>query len=76
MENTVARQDFCYHWRCKANRITHVSFADDLMMFCHADEALVACMQEGLQQFALISGLSINSSKSSLYTSGIDENLR
>lgn len=76
MERTAARQDFRYHWKCKTNGITHVSFADDLMMFCHADEDSVSCMKESLHQFGQISGLTINNSKSSLYTSGIDDGLR
>ena len=31
---TSIGQSFQYHWRCSKTRITHLCFADDLMLFC------------------------------------------
>jgi hypothetical protein len=64
---------FKYHWRCAPNRITHLCFADDLMLYCHADTYSVGIFKACLDTFSELSGLTINHGKSSLYLSGIDE---
>jgi len=63
---------FKYHWRCAANKITHICFADDLMLYCHADTSSVTILQSCLDRFSTFSGLTINHAKSSLYLSGVD----
>ncbi|KAJ6925335.1 hypothetical protein NC651_009873 [Populus alba x Populus x berolinensis] len=55
---------FQFHWRCKLNSITHLAFADDLMVFCHADLASVELIRGALESFSSISGLIINHNKS------------
>ncbi|KAJ6925336.1 hypothetical protein NC651_009874 [Populus alba x Populus x berolinensis] len=72
----IQHSAYKYHWRCKATKLTHLCFADDLMLFSHADLNSILIMKESLQQFSNISGLSINLAKSSLYLSGIDGRLR
>ncbi|KAG5239597.1 RNA-directed DNA polymerase, eukaryota, reverse transcriptase [Salix suchowensis] len=62
---------FKYHGRCKKNAITHISFADDLMFFCHGDSNSVGIIKDCLDNFAKFSGLSINLNKSSLFMSGV-----
>ena len=64
---------FKYHWRCAPNNITHISFADDLMLYCHADNGSVAILKSCLDKFSNFSGLTINQAKSSIYLSGVDE---
>lgn len=76
MDRAANSQGFKYHWRCKETRITHVSFADDLMMFSRADEGSVTTLKTALEQFSHISGLNINNRKSSLYMAGIEGDLR
>ncbi|GJW67965.1 RNA-directed DNA polymerase, eukaryota, reverse transcriptase zinc-binding domain protein [Tanacetum coccineum] len=34
-------RDFQYHYGCKRLKITNVCFADDLLMFCHADKCSI-----------------------------------
>ena len=68
--------DFIHHWRCKENVIIHLSFVDDLMMFCHADQNSVWILKHSLGKFAMLSGLSINHTKSSLYLSEVDGQLQ
>ncbi|XP_061955562.1 uncharacterized protein LOC133677489 [Populus nigra] len=66
---------FKFHWRCKQNSITHLAFADDLMVFCHADLASVELIRGALDSFASISGLIINHRKSSVFLSGVEDSI-
>ncbi|KAJ6941863.1 hypothetical protein NC652_007817 [Populus alba x Populus x berolinensis] len=67
---------FRFHWRCKQNAITHLTFADDLMIFSHADIASVKIIREVLNNFSSLSGLEINHSKSQVFVSGVAEALK
>lgn len=67
---------FRFHWRCKQNKITHLSFADDVMIFCNADIRSVQLIREALASFSRISGLTINRCKSSVFLSGVEMGLR
>ncbi|XP_059638758.1 uncharacterized protein LOC132281037 [Cornus florida] len=73
IQNIISRAPrFKYHWRCKELGITHLSFADDLFLFCHGDITSVSILKCALDHFCTISGLSINLSKSSIFFSGVD----
>jgi hypothetical protein len=72
----IQHNAYKYHWRCKATKLTHLCFADDLMLFSHADLDSIMVMKESLHRFSKISGLNIILAKSSLYLSGIDGRMR
>ena len=36
-KNIAVSAQFKYHFGCKKLRITHLCFADDLLVFCHGD---------------------------------------
>ncbi|XP_059659057.1 uncharacterized protein LOC132305432 [Cornus florida] len=73
VKNIISRTPrFRYHWRCKELGITHLSFADDLFLFCHGDITSVSILKSALDHFCTMSGLSINLSKSSIFLSGVD----
>jgi mannosylglycoprotein endo-beta-mannosidase len=74
IRRSIQDSTFHYHWRCKPNKLTHLCFADDLMLFCRADIDSVQVLKTSLDSFSMISGLNINLAKSSLYLSGIDAN--
>jgi hypothetical protein len=76
INQSVQSNAFKYHWRCKPTKLTHICFADDLMLFCHADPASVMILKSSLDRFSTLSGLAINLAKSSLYLSGITSDLR
>jgi len=76
IRQSIQDSDYKYHWRCKATQLTHICFADDLMLFSHADLNSIMVMKDSLHRFSTISGLNINLAKSSLYLSGIDGRLR
>ncbi|KAG6761955.1 hypothetical protein POTOM_032433 [Populus tomentosa] len=49
---------------------------DDLMLFYHADTTSVGILKDSLNKFSSISGLKINLAKSSIYLTGIGDNLK
>jgi hypothetical protein len=62
-------QGECYHV------IIHLSFVDDLTMFCYADQNSVWILKHSLGKLVMLSGLSINHTKSSLYLLEVDGQL-
>jgi hypothetical protein len=66
---------FRFHWRCKQNSITHLSFADDLMIFSHASIASMELIWGVLDTFSNMSSLVINHNKSLVFLSEVEEEL-
>ena len=66
-------QNFTYHWRCAKTKITHLSFADDLMIFCGNSVHSIAVLNQALKDFSVLSGLHPNHQKSSIYVAGSDQ---
>ncbi|XP_020262713.1 uncharacterized protein LOC109838703 [Asparagus officinalis] len=56
--------------------ITHLFFADDLLLFGKADMGSIARLYSCLQEFSSVSGLETNPNKCSVYISGVDEDLK
>ncbi|XP_071695705.1 uncharacterized protein [Rutidosis leptorrhynchoides] len=46
---------FKYHVGCKEMKLTHVCFADDLFVFCHADICSVKIIKQALNEFSDVS---------------------
>ncbi|GFP98893.1 line-1 retrotransposable element orf2 protein, partial [Phtheirospermum japonicum] len=67
----TANPDFNFLPRCEANRITHLAFADDLMLMARGDPTSVRILMKCLSNFSDQSGLSMNALKSDLYTATI-----
>ena len=66
-------KQFKYHPRCSKLEITHLCFADDLLMFARGDLESVKGMQLCFSQFSQASGLQENLSKSSIYCGGVQQ---
>ena len=64
---------FKYHWKCKQQKITHLCFADDLMLFCNGNKASVRIIKDALEEFAGIAGLQPNVSKSHIFFGNVRE---
>ncbi|XP_039072037.1 uncharacterized protein LOC120219279 [Hibiscus syriacus] len=60
-----------YHPKCKKIGLTHLSFADDLLIFCKGNSDSVAGVLSVLDHFKDSSGLKINSSKCEIFHAGI-----
>ncbi|KAL2240808.1 UNVERIFIED_CONTAM: hypothetical protein Sindi_0722000 [Sesamum indicum] len=67
---------FSYHWKCEAARIFQLGFADDVILFCHADMDSLRIFKAGLDRFAEWSGLRLNVQKSHLIISRSAQALR
>ena len=67
---------FTYHWRCDQVRITHLCFADDLILFCSGNSNSMTVLKQALDLFFSLSGLSANESKSTIFVAGSDESFR
>ena len=48
---------FKYHWGCKELQISHLCFANDLLVLCHGDLKSVMVVKNALYKFNTISGL-------------------
>lgn len=68
--------DFRFHWRCGKTRIVNLCFADDLMIFCKGDVFTIKAINDGLDEFQSLSGLSPSTNKSHIFFSGCEKKLR
>lgn len=67
---------FGFHPKCKHLNITHLAFADDLLLFSRGDVRSVSMLMNCLNKFGDTAGLRINSQKSNIYLSGVDDHVR
>ncbi|XP_039058744.1 uncharacterized protein LOC120202381 [Hibiscus syriacus] len=62
---------FGYHPKCKQIGLTHLTFADDLLIFCKGNLESVIGVTTILKKFYEISGLQLNVAKYDLFAVGI-----
>ncbi|KAK3221959.1 hypothetical protein Dsin_008984 [Dipteronia sinensis] len=62
---------FKFHWRCDKIKLSHLCFADDLIMLCHGFLSSTRVIKAALDEFSLLSGLYANHAKSNIFTSGV-----
>ena len=74
--NMSSRPDFCFHPKCKALKITHLMFADDLIIFCKADPKSLQLVFQTLQRFHESAGLKTNLQKSQIVFGGCLQELQ
>ncbi|KAK9750638.1 hypothetical protein RND81_02G209900 [Saponaria officinalis] len=67
--------DFKFHSLCKRARLTHLCFADDLLLFCYGNRASVTTIMRAFLTFSSASGLKMNQQKSSIYANGVPNNV-
>ncbi|VFQ97160.1 unnamed protein product [Cuscuta campestris] len=61
---------FTFHNRCSKLGITHVTFADDVMMFCRGNVDSVNVLAKAINIFSQVSGLHVNPLKSNIFLPG------
>ena len=69
-------QYFQYYPYCERQHLTHLCFADDLMLFVVADMPSIKLIKEGLEDFRMLSGLSVNQSKSEVFYANVPSDLQ
>ncbi|KAL2224581.1 UNVERIFIED_CONTAM: Retrovirus-related Pol polyprotein from type-2 retrotransposable element R2DM [Sesamum indicum] len=62
IKRKTSNSDFNYHPKCEKLKITHLLFADDLMLFSRGDLPSIHILMECLKVFRDVSGLSVNTS--------------
>lgn len=65
-------QDFKFHDMCKDIKLNHLCFADDLIIFCKANEASIMRVMEALDYFNVVLGLIVNEAKSQIFIAGVN----
>lgn len=73
LNGMVNEGQFRFHWRCQKESITHLCFADDLLIFCKGEVSSVSLIKDCLSRFSGFSGLSPNPGKSNVFSCGISE---
>ncbi|KAL0401731.1 UNVERIFIED_CONTAM: Retrovirus-related Pol polyprotein from type-2 retrotransposable element R2DM [Sesamum latifolium] len=71
IKRNTSNSEFNFHPKCEKLKITHLLFADDLMLFSRGDLPSVHILMECLREFRDVSSLDVNASKSSIFTAGI-----
>ncbi|KAK4394652.1 putative mitochondrial protein [Sesamum angolense] len=75
IKRNTSNSDFNFHPKCEKLKITHLLFADDLMLFSRGDLPSIHILMECLKEFRDVSGLAVNTSKSSIFTAGIQDDI-
>lgn len=68
--------NFNHHPRCSRNNITHICFADDLIICSRADEVSIKLLLKSFNHFSEVSGLKANLEKSALYIAGVTKDFK
>lgn len=76
VNNRTLHTDFKHHWRTKDMNITHITFADDILMFSHGDLVSANIIIDSLKDFSLCSGMHINPSKCQFFASSISNDIK
>ncbi|XP_010513664.1 PREDICTED: uncharacterized protein LOC104789708 [Camelina sativa] len=72
LDIAAVQNSFKPHPLCVDPLITHLSFADDLLVFFDGTKSSLAAILDVLENFKVISGLGVNLAKSCLFLDGND----
>lgn len=70
LNRAVERCEIGYHPRCKDVKLSHHSFADDIMVFTDGSPQSLSGTLRVFDDFAKMLGVNINIAKSTLYAGG------
>ena len=64
---------FTFHPKCRRESLSHLMFADDVLIFSGANRDSLSIIKQGLGLFQGLSGLEINQDKSEMFFGGCNE---
>ena len=73
--NILLSQNFKFHWKCDKLKISHLCFADDLLLLFCGDVAYTLFMKDSLTQFYECTGLLANRDKSCNFLARIEDSI-
>lgn len=76
IDKAVVEKKFAFHPRCKTIALTHLCFADDLMVFVEGSKKSIEGALAVFDEFALWSGLSISIEKSTIFMAEVKSDER
>lgn len=76
LEGLHSNNGFHYHFRCKNMQLTHLSFADDMMLVSRADLSSTKLLKDNFDEFSGSSGLQINLQNSEIFFVGTEHEVR
>lgn len=69
------RNDFKYHPRCRGLSLTHLCFADDIILCCKGELKSVKLLMKGFYLFSKRPRLYASPQKTAIYCCGVEENV-
>lgn len=76
LDKSARDHQFGYDLKCKNLGLTHLSFADDIMVFTDGRVRSIENILEVFNYFVKVSGLQISMEKSTIYYSGMSDESR
>jgi hypothetical protein len=76
MAEYTSKSGFKFHPNCLKMKLTHLCFADDLLIFSEANVSSIKVIKDALAEFEELFGLKANPTKSSFYCSGISDRFK
>ncbi|XP_010430719.1 PREDICTED: uncharacterized protein LOC104714953 [Camelina sativa] len=76
LDRAAASRLLGYHPRCSSMQLTHLCFADDIMVFSDGKQSSLEGLLAVFKEFEAISGLSISLEKSTIYLAGVSSSMR
>ena len=73
LDQAAISRQFGFHPYCQGVKLTHLCFADDVLVFSDGKKRSVEGILEVFKRFAEFSGLNISMEKSTLYLAGVNE---
>nr|XP_009801587.1 PREDICTED: uncharacterized protein LOC104247316 [Nicotiana sylvestris]XP_016439722.1 PREDICTED: uncharacterized protein LOC107765571 [Nicotiana tabacum] len=74
MGQVVQQKEFKYHTKCKEMKLTHLCFADNMILFCIGEYSSVMLMLRGLITFSNTSRMTVNAEKSNIFCANMNNN--
>ncbi|KAL9660936.1 hypothetical protein QQ045_025755 [Rhodiola kirilowii] len=75
LNNLRLDKKFGFHLKCKKITLTHLMFADDVLIMAKANMNSILAIRKALDDFYLWSGLEVSYAKSNIYCGGVSRSV-